>query len=45
LPPYLASAAIAAIDILEENPTLITKLKNNISLLRKGGALISVPVS
>ncbi|CAJ1972716.1 unnamed protein product [Sphenostylis stenocarpa] len=36
LPPYLASAAITAIDILEENPNLITKLKSNISLLRKG---------
>jgi len=45
LPPYLASAAIAAIDILEENPNLLKKLKSNISLLRKGGALISVPVS
>ncbi|XP_019436935.1 PREDICTED: long chain base biosynthesis protein 1-like isoform X2 [Lupinus angustifolius] len=33
LPPYLASAAITAIDILEENPYLITKLKNNIAAL------------
>ncbi|AES59399.1 class I/II aminotransferase [Medicago truncatula] len=29
LPPYLASAAITAIDVLEENPNLLTKLKNN----------------
>ncbi|KAK4274669.1 hypothetical protein QN277_017859 [Acacia crassicarpa] len=36
LPPYLASAAITAIDILEENPNLITKLKNNIAILWKG---------
>ncbi|KAI4296083.1 hypothetical protein L6164_036072 [Bauhinia variegata] len=36
LPPYLASAAITAIDILEENPNLITKLKNNIAMLWKG---------
>ncbi|KAK7311082.1 hypothetical protein RJT34_08976 [Clitoria ternatea] len=35
LPPYLASAAITAIDVLEENPSLITKLKNNIALLWK----------
>ncbi|XP_004291082.1 PREDICTED: long chain base biosynthesis protein 1 [Fragaria vesca subsp. vesca] len=36
LPPYLASAAITAIDVLEENPDLIMKLKKNISLLWKG---------
>lgn len=36
LPPYLASAAITAIDVLEENPSLITKLKNNIAVLWKG---------
>ncbi|KAL7119353.1 hypothetical protein ACP275_02G058100 [Erythranthe tilingii] len=36
LPPYLASAAITAIDVLEENPNLITKLKENIATLRKG---------
>ncbi|TKY75036.1 Long chain base biosynthesis protein 1 [Spatholobus suberectus] len=36
LPPYLASAAITAIDILEENPNMITKLKNNIALIWKG---------
>ncbi|KAF7817478.1 long chain base biosynthesis protein 1 [Senna tora] len=36
LPPYLASAAITAIDILEENPNLITKLNNNIAILWKG---------
>ncbi|KAK3025870.1 hypothetical protein RJ639_042299 [Escallonia herrerae] len=37
LPPYLASAAITAIDVLEENPELITKLKQNITTLRKVG--------
>ncbi|KAK4476913.1 hypothetical protein RD792_016079 [Penstemon davidsonii] len=36
LPPYLASAAITAIDVLEENPVLIKKLKENISNLHKG---------
>ncbi|RZB58410.1 Long chain base biosynthesis protein 1 isoform E [Glycine soja] len=36
LPPYLASAAITAIDVLEENPNLIKKLKKNIAFLRKG---------
>lgn len=36
LPPYLASAAITAIDVLEENPNLIKKLKENIALLWKG---------
>ncbi|XP_050139601.1 long chain base biosynthesis protein 1-like isoform X2 [Malus sylvestris] len=36
LPPYFASAAIPAIDILEENPGLITKLKKNIAILWKG---------
>ncbi|KAL3839808.1 hypothetical protein ACJIZ3_024399 [Penstemon smallii] len=36
LPPYLASAAITAIDILEENPDLITTLKKNIAFIHKG---------
>ncbi|GMH16546.1 hypothetical protein Nepgr_018387 [Nepenthes gracilis] len=36
LPPYLASAAISAIDVLEENPSLITKLKENIAVLWAG---------
>ncbi|KAJ4976377.1 hypothetical protein NE237_001483 [Protea cynaroides] len=36
LPPYLASAAITAIDVLEENPHLVTKLKQNIALLVEG---------
>ncbi|KAG5229733.1 long chain base biosynthesis protein [Salix suchowensis] len=35
LPPYLACAAITAIDVLEDNPALITKLKENISVLWK----------
>ncbi|XP_038712723.1 long chain base biosynthesis protein 1-like isoform X1 [Tripterygium wilfordii] len=36
LPPYLASAAITAIDILEDNPAMINKLKENIALIWKG---------
>ncbi|GAB2217705.1 hypothetical protein Droror1_Dr00000909 [Drosera rotundifolia] len=36
LPPYLASAAISAIDVLDENPVLVTKLKENIALLWAG---------
>lgn len=36
LPPYLASAAISAIDHLEENPSLLGQLRENISLLRRG---------
>ncbi|KAL6536026.1 serine palmitoyltransferase component [Orobanche hederae] len=36
LPPYLASAAITAIDVLEENPKLITNLKENVATLLKG---------
>lgn len=36
LPPYLASAAITAIDILEENPALIRKLKSNVAMLWRG---------
>ncbi|EHA8589814.1 putative Long chain base biosynthesis protein 1c [Cocos nucifera] len=36
LPPYLATAAIAAVNYLEENPTILTSLRNNIALLRKG---------
>ncbi|XP_058082083.1 long chain base biosynthesis protein 1-like isoform X1 [Magnolia sinica] len=36
LPPYLASAAITAIDVLEENSNLLMKLKENLALLWKG---------
>ncbi|XP_022997022.1 long chain base biosynthesis protein 1-like [Cucurbita maxima] len=36
LPPYLASAAITAIDLIEENPILLTKLKKNIAILWQG---------
>ncbi|KAE8664556.1 hypothetical protein F3Y22_tig00112758pilonHSYRG00023 [Hibiscus syriacus] len=35
LPPCLASAAITAIDVLEENPDLTLKLKENIAILWK----------
>ncbi|KAJ4732256.1 Long chain base biosynthesis protein 1 [Rhynchospora pubera] len=33
LPPYLASAAIAAVDYLEENPSVLSKLRTNIATL------------
>lgn len=36
LPPYLASATIKAIDIVEEKPELLVKLRQNIALLTKG---------
>ncbi|KAK1311084.1 Long chain base biosynthesis protein 1b [Acorus calamus] len=36
LPPYLASAAITALDHLEGNPNVITKLRSNIALLWNG---------
>ncbi|XP_037470258.1 long chain base biosynthesis protein 1a-like [Triticum dicoccoides] len=36
LPPYLASAAISAVNYLEENPSVLTKLRSNVALLHKG---------
>lgn len=36
LPPYLATAAISAVDYLQENPSVLVTLKDNIALLRKG---------
>ncbi|KAJ6821935.1 long chain base biosynthesis protein 1b [Iris pallida] len=36
LPPYLATAAVAAVNYLEENPAVLTSLRNNIDLLREG---------
>lgn len=36
LPPYLATAAIIAVNYLEENPYVLTKLRSNIALLLKG---------
>ncbi|CAL9163158.1 unnamed protein product [Musa hybrid cultivar] len=36
LPPYLASAAISAVNYLEDNPTVLTSLRSNIALLWKG---------
>ncbi|KAJ3679812.1 hypothetical protein LUZ60_016090 [Juncus effusus] len=35
LPPYLASAAISAVDYLEENPLILTNLRANIATLFK----------
>ncbi|XP_078446022.1 long-chain base1 isoform X2 [Wolffia australiana] len=51
LPPYLASAAISAIDHLEEKTSLLGQLRDNISLLRNalgdvpGLAISSSPLS
>ncbi|KAH9601984.1 hypothetical protein KSS87_016420 [Heliosperma pusillum] len=36
LPPYLATAAISAIDVLEDNPKMTAKLKENVALLWAG---------
>lgn len=36
LPPYLASAAITAIDVIEGNPKLLTNLRDNIKTLFTG---------
>lgn len=39
LPPYLASASIAAISILQENPKLLSKLQQNVKAFQKGRSL------
>uniref|UniRef100_A0A0C9S9D0 serine C-palmitoyltransferase n=1 Tax=Wollemia nobilis TaxID=56998 RepID=A0A0C9S9D0_9CONI len=36
LPPYLACAAIAAVDVLEASPELLVRLRENMRLLREG---------
>ncbi|CAK9133456.1 unnamed protein product [Ilex paraguariensis] len=36
LPPYLVNAVVIAIDVLEQNPYLITKLRKNITILCRG---------
>ncbi|KAG6475609.1 long chain base biosynthesis protein 1b-like isoform X1 [Zingiber officinale] len=36
LPPYLANAAIAAVNYLEDNPSVLTVLRRNISLVWEG---------
>ncbi|XP_074562372.1 long chain base biosynthesis protein 1b-like [Curcuma longa] len=36
LPPYLASAAVAAVNYLEDNPSVLTTLRSNVSLIWKG---------
>lgn len=41
LPPYLASASIAAISILQENPKLLSKLQQNVKVFQK--ALSDIP--
>lgn len=38
LPPYLASAAVSAVNYLEENPSVLANLRSNIALLHKGKA-------
>ena len=45
LPPYLASAAISAIDVIDENPALMTKLKENVALLWAGMPDIPVDIT
>lgn len=40
-PPYTATAAIAAIDALEENPDLLVRLQKNVKILREG--LLQIP--
>ena len=34
LPPYLASASISAIEILEDNPHLLSQLHQNVTTFR-----------
>lgn len=41
LPPYVASATISALNLLEENPELLVRLHKNIAALRK--ALLEIP--
>ncbi|RZS13413.1 hypothetical protein BHM03_00045010, partial [Ensete ventricosum] len=41
LPPYLASAAISAVNYLEDNPSVLTQLRSNIALLWKGEFYLS----
>ncbi|KAI5064892.1 hypothetical protein GOP47_0019587 [Adiantum capillus-veneris] len=41
LPPYVASATITAISILQENAGLVSKLQQNVTVLRK--ALADIP--
>eukprot|EP00250_Pteridium_aquilinum_P020600 c24875_g1_i1 orf=202-2427(+) len=41
LPPYVASASIAAISVLQKSPNLLSKLQGNITFFRK--ALSDVP--
>uniref|UniRef100_A0ACD5X065 Uncharacterized protein n=2 Tax=Avena sativa TaxID=4498 RepID=A0ACD5X065_AVESA len=36
LPPYLASAAVSAVNYLEENPSVLANLRGKIALLHKG---------
>jgi len=40
LPPFLASASIAALELLEDNPVLLTRLRRNISFFRSKLATI-----
>ncbi|KAG0584220.1 hypothetical protein KC19_3G194500 [Ceratodon purpureus] len=40
LPPFLASAGIAAVEILEDNPQLLTRLHRNISIVHSKLATI-----
>lgn len=40
LPPYLASAAVSAVNYLEENPSVLANLRSNIALLHKGKMIL-----
>ncbi|KAM0847801.1 hypothetical protein ACQ4PT_054796 [Festuca glaucescens] len=36
LPPYLATAAVSAVNYLEENPSVLANLRSNVALVHKG---------
>jgi 7-keto-8-aminopelargonate synthetase-like enzyme len=40
LPPYLATAAVSAVNYLEENPSVLTNLRSNVALLHKGKGVL-----
>jgi len=40
LPPYLASAAVSAVNYLEENPSVLANLRSNIALLHKSKLIL-----
>jgi 7-keto-8-aminopelargonate synthetase-like enzyme len=40
LPPYLATAAVSAVNYLEQNPAVLANLRSNIALLHKGKLIL-----